>query len=110
VRGHKYCDPLADPGKADLTAHVDFQALARIAGRARLSVFGPLEQGDFLQTLGIGARTERLCAGAPEDAARVLRGASNRLIAPAEMGSLFKVLALAHGDQPVPAGFEAAGS
>lgn len=106
VRGHQFCHPLDDPGTADLTAHLDFQSLARVARQAGLAVFGPLAQGIFLKTLGIEARTERLCAGASEEQARTLRGASNRLIATAEMGSLFKVLALAHGDQPAPAGFE----
>lgn len=104
VRGHRRHEPLQDPGTADLTAHVDFAALAAAAGRAGASVHGPIEQGAFLQRLGVGVRAEGLCRAAPSRA-REIRAACHRLIAPDEMGTLFKVMALAVPDAPVPPGF-----
>jgi len=56
VREHAYADPLADPGEADLTAHVDFALLASAARSAGATVLGPVLQGDFLRALGIDAR------------------------------------------------------
>ncbi len=103
---HQYCDPLADPGRADLTAHLDFQGLGRTAEEAGLKRFGPLGQGAFLKSLGIDERTNKLCENAAEDEAQTLRSGSDRLTAPGEMGDLFKVLALTHPAQPPPAGFE----
>jgi SAM-dependent MidA family methyltransferase len=86
-------DPLGLAGAADLTAHVDFADLRRVAHAAGAAVQGPMEQGPFLAGLGILARTDRLVRSHP-DRADALRGATDRLIAPAEMGNLFKALAL----------------
>jgi SAM-dependent MidA family methyltransferase len=97
-------DPLADPGAADLTAHVDFAAVARAAAAAGAMVWGPLPQGIFLDRLGLQARTARLCASCPDRAVSI-RDAADRLAAPGRMGRLFKVLCLAHPDLPMPAGF-----
>jgi NADH dehydrogenase [ubiquinone] 1 alpha subcomplex assembly factor 7 len=103
IKGHRYADVLADPGAADVTAHVDFAAIAAVAGAVRVS--GPVTQGAFLGALGIEARAAQLRAGAtPRQAGEVLEGLK-RLIAPAEMGSLFKVMALTNRDQPAPEGF-----
>ncbi len=94
LRRHRREDVLAAPGEADLTAHVDFGALARAAREAGAEAWGPLPQGDFLDALGIATRASRLAAGAtPEEAAEV-RAALHRLTAPEEMGTLFKVLVL----------------
>ena len=60
VKDHKYADPLAHPGDADLTAHVDFGAVARLAGHAGVCVSGPITQGAFLRNLGIGPRSNTL--------------------------------------------------
>jgi len=102
VRGHRRCHILSDPGEADLSAHVDFAAIAARASGAGARVEGPLEQGAFLRALGIEARAERLMAAAPARAATVAAGL-RRLTAPGAMGSLFKVLAIAHPRLRLPA-------
>jgi NADH dehydrogenase [ubiquinone] 1 alpha subcomplex assembly factor 7 len=105
VRAHAYCGILEDPGRADLTSHVDFEAVARAARRAGAAVHGPVTQGAFLQRLGIEARADRLKAGADTRQAADIDAALHRLTAPEQMGSLFKVIALTHSDMPAPAGF-----
>lgn len=105
VRGHAFHPVLADPGEADVTAHVDFASLARAATPAR--AHGPVTQARFLRRLGAELRAEQLARANPAKAAAIVGGCS-RLIDPAEMGTLFKVLALAHPALPVPPGFEAA--
>ncbi len=109
VRRHRRHAPLAEPGMADLTAHVDFAALAGAARAAGAAVHGPLTQGVFLRRLGIEARGARLIDAATPDQAMLIRSGCRRLIDPLEMGSLFKVLALTGRDAPVPAGFEEPG-
>lgn len=96
VAQHRFVDPLAAPGEADLTTHVDFSALARAASAEGARVHGPVDQRDFLQALGLGARAERLGAGAtPQQAVRIAAAVS-RLTDPTRrgMGSLFKVMAI----------------
>lgn len=98
LRKHAFDDPLAHPGEADLTAHVDFEALA---GEAHSYT----TQGAFLAHLGIDARAERLArnlTGAPLESHWA---AHRRLTHPAEMGSLFKVLAITSAGSPPPPGF-----
>ena len=70
VRAHQYADPLDTPGEADLTAHVDFSALAKSARTAGASVHGPTNQGDFLVSLGLLERAGRLGRNADETRAR----------------------------------------
>jgi SAM-dependent MidA family methyltransferase len=103
VRGHGFADPLADAGEADLTAHVDFTALA--AAAAGLTAAGPVGQGDWLVRLGIDARTAVLTARNPGRAAE-LRTQRDRLVKADAMGQLFRVLALYAPDWPRPAGFD----
>jgi len=103
VARHASADVLADPGTADLTAHVDFQALANAALPAR--AWGPVNQGAFLRGLGIELRAERLMLANPECAASIEAGC-RRLIDAAEMGTLFKVMAISHPSLPAPPGFE----
>lgn len=107
LKAHKHHPVLSQPGQADITAHVDFQALAEAAaGLAK--AHGPVPQGRFLASLGIEERARMLMANAtPEQAAELARGA-RRLIDPGEMGTLFKVLALAAPLLPVPPGLESA--
>jgi SAM-dependent MidA family methyltransferase len=105
VRDHAYHPVLSQPGDADLTAHVDFQALAEAAAPAR--GFGPVCQGDWLQQLGIGLRAAQLVKSNPQRLADVQQ-AFHRLIHPDEMGTLFKVLALAHPALTALPGFESA--
>lgn len=106
VRRHKKVDVLATLGEADLTAHVDFAALARAAAREGARAHGPIGQGRFLQALGIGARASRLMRGATPAQSLEIETALERLTAPAAMGELFKVMAVTHSGLASPAGFE----
>lgn len=108
VRRHKSVDPLEDPGEADLTAHVDFEALGDAVLHQGLAVHGPVTQGDFLRRLGIGLRAERLKKSAPAQAGAI-GAAVARLTDPTPgMGELFKVLAFTQRDLPAPPGFDIA--
>ncbi len=103
LKGHGFADPLAAPGEADLTAHVDFAALAGSAGRSGAAVHGPIAQGAFLLALGLLERAARLGSDADDAARETLRSAANRLAGPEEMGTLFKVMALTRpGIRPPP--------
>jgi SAM-dependent MidA family methyltransferase len=104
VRRHQYADPWSEPGESDLTAHVDFQALAEAAASGGARVHGPVGQGEWLKGLGIDARADALCRGAPARAEAV-RAARDRLVSPGAMGRLFRVLALTHPAWPGPEGF-----
>jgi SAM-dependent MidA family methyltransferase len=90
---HAYADPLAEPGKADLTAHVNFAALAAAARGAGLHV-QLTTQGDFLLRLGLLERAGRLGANADEAGRQRISEAVERLAGPDQMGELFKVLAI----------------
>lgn len=93
VRRHAWVDPLSQPGRTDLTAHVQF---ARLAGKARaagLVADGPLTQAQFLGRLGVAERAARLMAANPKQAGDIEAGVQ-RLISPTGMGELFKVLAV----------------
>ena len=103
MRGHAFADPLAEPGAADLTAHVDFAALAEAARRAGARPRPLLGQGAFLARLGIAARAERLAAGRDAAAVATIGAAVRRLTAPDAMGTLFKVLAVSHSGLALPA-------
>jgi NADH dehydrogenase [ubiquinone] 1 alpha subcomplex assembly factor 7 len=102
VRGHCGADLLDRPGETDLSAHVDFAALAAATGRP---TFGPVGQGDFLRRLGAFERTESLKARASEADRRALDAALARLIEPDQMGTLFRVLAVGDDRSAAPAGF-----
>jgi NADH dehydrogenase [ubiquinone] 1 alpha subcomplex assembly factor 7 len=103
VSRHAPQDPLAAPGEADLTAHVDFEALALAAGGLR--VYGPAGQGELLEALGLRARAERLARSLSGEALASHLAAARRLTAPEEMGTLFKALALTPPGAPAPPGF-----
>jgi SAM-dependent MidA family methyltransferase len=109
LRHGRRADPLQHPGEADLTAHVDFPALAAAARKAGAVAHGPVGQGAFLHALGLRVRTERLAAAHPGRAA-ALRDAADRLASPARMGQLFKALAITPSGAPPPPGFDSAGS
>ncbi len=105
LRAHKFVDAFEAPGEADLTAHVDFEALALAARAGGAVAHGPIEQGSFLRALGINARSEALKARATPEQARDIDLAERRLTSRDEMGSLFKVMALTAPDAPGLAGF-----
>ena len=100
IAGGKYADPLASPGTADLTAHVDFAAL-----KARHHAQGPVKQNEFLTALGLFQRSDTLARKNPAQA-EALKLAARRLTAPEAMGSLFKCLALCPKGFPTLPGFE----
>ncbi|HSM42584.1 MAG TPA: class I SAM-dependent methyltransferase [Afifellaceae bacterium] len=103
VRGHRYADPLADPGDADLTGHVDFAALKAVCGGTGTHCHGPITQGDFLLGLGLLERAGRLGSGKDEATQQSIRDAVERLAGPDQMGRLFKVLAVTGVDiRPLP--------
>jgi len=91
IREQRYEDPLAAPGLADLTAHVDFTAFAADVRARGLAVDGPVPQAVFLGALGIVERTSHLMAANPA-AAPTLEAATARLTAPTGMGTLFKAI------------------
>lgn len=100
---HKYANVLDDPGEADLTAHVDFEALARAMPQA--TPYEPTTQGAFLSDLGIGVRADFLKSNATKAQAQAIDDARTRLTAPDQMGNLFKVMAVTSKGLPTPAGF-----
>ena len=104
VSRHEFADPWSEPGERDLTAHVDFQALAEAASASGVRVFGPRGQGEWLEAIGIGPRAEALARSAPERAEEIAV-ARRRLTSRQEMGILFKVMALVSPSWPEPAGF-----
>jgi SAM-dependent MidA family methyltransferase len=95
VRSHRYANPLAAPGLADLTAHVDFEALGEAAQAAGARVHGPVEQGTWLKRLGIGVRAAVLQAHASAAQRADIAAALHRLTGtgPDQMGAQFKVIA-----------------
>jgi NADH dehydrogenase [ubiquinone] 1 alpha subcomplex assembly factor 7 len=107
VQGHAACAPLECPGQADLSAQVDFRALAEAAAAGGAAVHGPVAQGTFLRALGIEARALRLLGRASAEQRRELRAGLFRLTDPSAMGEAFKVLVLASPDGPPPPGFGA---
>ncbi|RGP38540.1 class I SAM-dependent methyltransferase [Pseudotabrizicola alkalilacus] len=101
LRRHAFADPLAEPGLADLTAHVDFEALARMCGLPHVFT----KQGLFLSRLGVDARAARLAQSLTGPALQSHLAAHRRLTHPEEMGSLFKVLGLFRPGTAPPPGF-----
>ncbi|WEF22976.1 SAM-dependent methyltransferase [Paracoccus sp. S3-43] len=103
LRDHRPEHPLAHPGQADLTAHVDFAPLAAAAIRAGAVASAPVRQGDWLLSLGAGQRAERLAAAGDAGAMAALR----RLTHADEMGHLFKAMAIWPKWAPPVPGFAA---
>ena len=103
---HEFVDPLAAPGMADLTAHVNFPLLAHIAQTHALKAAPITRQGAFLEALGLNIRAQQLMQASPERE-RHINDERLRLAAPQHMGELFKVLAVGRKDMPPFAGFTA---
>jgi NADH dehydrogenase [ubiquinone] 1 alpha subcomplex assembly factor 7 len=108
VSGHAFADPLRSPGEVDLTAHVDFQALAQAAESIGGRSHGPLAQRDWLRRLGIDQRAAALKARAPYGKSTEIDQALSRLTASGArgMGELCKVLAIADPKLRTLPGFE----
>ena len=108
VKNHRFHPPFEMPGEVDLTAHVDFGALASAANTLSTVAYGPLAQGAFLEALGIRERADALMKEAPVALRDEIRSALARLTGTEEMGTLFKAMAIARSDTPPPPGFEIA--
>jgi SAM-dependent MidA family methyltransferase len=106
VRDHEFADPLAEPGLADLTAHVDFAPLAAAAAAAGAAAGPLLAQGVLLNRLGLRARAAALAARCDAAGRAALGAAVIRLTDPAGMGTLFKALPVTPRGAPALAGFE----
>jgi NADH dehydrogenase [ubiquinone] 1 alpha subcomplex assembly factor 7 len=104
LREHRMVDPFVLPGEADLTAHVDFASLARIAQSRGVKWLGTVPQGRWLRELGIETRAESLAGFAPQHASAI-HAAKARLIGEGQMGVLFKVMGLAAPSWPDGVGF-----
>ena len=107
IARHSFADPLKAPGQADVTAHVDFQALARAAEDLGARVHGPVTQGEFLKRLGIETRAVTLMAKATHEVSEDISAALKRLTDSGRggMGSMFKVLAISEPNLTSLAGF-----
>ncbi len=111
ISRHSYTDPLKAPGQADLTAHVDFQAMAHAAEDLGARVHGPVTQGEFLKQLGIETRAVSLMSKASHEVSEDIARALKRLIGGGRggMGSMFKVLGISHPNLTVLAGLSEEG-
>jgi len=105
IRDGKHANKLAEPGTADISAHVAFAALGAAARAAGADVQGPVKQNAFLTALGLFQRGDFLARKNPEKA-EYLRLAAQRLTAPEAMGSLFKVMAVCPKGFAALPGFE----
>lgn len=104
LKHHEKVPPFAYPGSSDLTAHVDFAALA-IAAAQHAQVTGITDQGVFLERLGITGRAQHLASHLRDEALEIHIAAHRRLTHPEEMGKLFKVLAITPKSAPPPPGY-----
>ncbi len=103
VRRHAYANVLDAPGECDLSAHVNFAALARAAAAEGEVASQVVPQGTFLERLGLGARVESLARGKPEETRQALEAAWSRLAE--SMGVVFKAMALTSPTWLTPEGF-----
>jgi SAM-dependent MidA family methyltransferase len=96
IARHSFTDPLKAPGQADVTAHVDFQALAHAAEDIGARVHGPVAQGEFLKRLGIETRAVTLMAKASHEVSEDISNALKRLVEGGRggMGAMFKVVGI----------------
>jgi SAM-dependent MidA family methyltransferase len=105
IRNNAYADPLATPGETDITAHVDFAALAKTALAAGAVPHGPIPQNRFLTALGLFQRSDALAQNNPA-MSETLKLSTRRLTAPEAMGTLFKAFAITPQNFPPLPGFE----
>jgi len=107
IARHSFADPLKAPGEADVTAHVDFQALARSAEDLGARIHGPVTQGEFLKRIGIETRAVTLMAKATHEVSEDISAALKRLTDSGRggMGSMFKAMAISEPRLTSLAGF-----
>jgi NADH dehydrogenase [ubiquinone] 1 alpha subcomplex assembly factor 7 len=108
MKRHEFVDPLAEPGEADLTVHVDFERMGQAVLKTGAALHGPVTQRDFLLALGLPQRAQALSLKADAAQRAAISSAFDRLIEPGEagMGDLFKVLALSQRNLPPLPGFD----
>ena len=94
MKHHEFVNPLACPGEADLTAHVNFAVLSQLAAATGLETYPIAQQGEFLRCLGLDQRAAQLAKASPDAVGKIM-GERDRLAAPDQMGHLFKVLGCA---------------
>jgi NADH dehydrogenase [ubiquinone] 1 alpha subcomplex assembly factor 7 len=99
LRNHKFCSITDDPGEADVTSHVDFEALGKAVVKGGAEILGVMTQGAFLEAMGLSARTEVLANSVSGDTKHNLIKAAERLAHDDQMGQLFKVMAIAGSAQ-----------
>lgn len=105
MKAHAFTGPLAEPGEADLTAHVDFAAIDRAFAANPLIRRGFTTQGAWLRALGIEQRLAALLNGADARQAEALKSGCARLIDENGMGTLFRMFGAATGDAQTLPGF-----
>lgn len=105
VRRHRFAGLFDAPGEADVTAHVDFLHLKQAAAEANLQAFGPMPMGEWLLRLGLEARLGQLLRRASHEEIEDMHSRVARLVDPAQMGALFKVLVLTNGILTTPPPF-----
>lgn len=95
-KDHKLCDPLLNPGLADVTADVDFKNLRiNLEDEGKVMTFGPIEQSTFLTNMGAHARLQKLVENCEdEDEKETLKSGFDMLTNPLKMGSRFKFLSV----------------
>lgn len=104
LKDHKKIDVFAHPGEADITAHVDFELLQKVARQHGADVMGVQGQGEWLRQMGIDTRLEALQRRNPREADK-LRRQRDRLVESSQMGTLFKVLGVCGRRWPIGVGF-----
>jgi NADH dehydrogenase [ubiquinone] 1 alpha subcomplex assembly factor 7 len=97
MKEHRFCKITEHLGDADVTSHVDFESLGRGFASGGAKIAGAMTQGQFLQAMGLEARTRVLATRAVGEKQREIIAASERLAKPTEMGDLFKVMAVTGG-------------
>jgi NADH dehydrogenase [ubiquinone] 1 alpha subcomplex assembly factor 7 len=102
VAAHRRTDPFSLAGEADITAHVDFAALARCLRQAGATVYAAMDQAGFLAAMGLAARVAALERNQPPAIRNQIAEGAARLAAADQMGHLFKVLGAGHPDLPPP--------
>jgi SAM-dependent MidA family methyltransferase len=100
VLNHDFDPPFAHPGEADLTSHVDFEDLAKVAVATGVQLNGGLRQGEFLYGLGLSERAAALARDKEPSEQRLIAAAVDRLAGEGagKMGELFKVIAVSNPD------------
>ena len=105
IKENKFVDPLDEPGRADITSHIDFSDITLQARNDMVDIWGPNTQGSFLKKMGAIERLEALEGLSTNKAKEELRSGLNRLIDARQMGELFKVFAITPNKYPSPEGF-----